>query len=344
MNYRHTPAAHPDPCPWLGSLAPDQLGAYEESRASWAAGEVHCQGWGQTCEKTCARRRALDREKQRQARAVGPRVFPPLPPQPAGHCRWCAGAILKAGQLDRRRGWHDGRADEPHCLQLYYLHTRSADQYRFLVKRDGERCHECGKTPLKVVRGTHYTWRSGVKPYPWRDWWGDVGPEGAETGEVIGPYVEIEIKPGLEVEHQVPLWSVAHLEDRFRRAFFGPDNLRLYCGRCHKKKTRREAAERGHGDRLIRGPKVRKGRAIAARADGGWDKRYQRPMGGKPMKKQKPKPKAKPRPQPRLATAAPERETAPAGMVSRIKGVQVGFSPPPKPGSMLIAKPYKRRR
>lgn len=28
--------------------------------------------------------------------------------------------------------------------------------------------------------------------------------------------------------------------------------------------------------------------------------------------------------------------------MSRIRGLQTGFSPPPKPGSMLIEKTYKR--
>lgn len=48
----------------------------------------------------------------------------------------------------------------------------------------------------------------------------------------------------LEVDHRVPLWSVAHLPDEERRWYFGPGNLWLLCTRCHALKTRREAGER----------------------------------------------------------------------------------------------------
>lgn len=48
----------------------------------------------------------------------------------------------------------------------------------------------------------------------------------------------------LEVDHKVPLWSVAHLPDDQRRRYFGPDNLWLLGHRHHKAKTKLEAADR----------------------------------------------------------------------------------------------------
>lgn len=52
---------------------------------------------------------------------------------------------------------------------------------------------------------------------------------------------------GLEVDHDVPLWRVRNLDDDDRLHFYGPENLRLRCGPCHKAKTAREAAERAAG-------------------------------------------------------------------------------------------------
>lgn len=49
---------------------------------------------------------------------------------------------------------------------------------------------------------------------------------------------------GLEVDHRVPLWLVAHLPDDLRRPFYGPDNLWLLCSRHHTEKTAAEAAVR----------------------------------------------------------------------------------------------------
>jgi 5-methylcytosine-specific restriction endonuclease McrA len=70
--------------------------------------------------------------------------------------------------------------------------------------------------------------------------WADITREERATGE----YQEIERVCALEVDHKVPLWSVAHLPPDERRPFFGPGNIWLLCPRCHKDKSRREAAER----------------------------------------------------------------------------------------------------
>lgn len=54
----------------------------------------------------------------------------------------------------------------------------------------------------------------------------------------------------LQVEHRVPLWKVRHLPDAARIKYYGPENLWLNCETCHKRKSKREAAERAHGYRL----------------------------------------------------------------------------------------------
>ena len=47
-----------------------------------------------------------------------------------------------------------------------------------------------------------------------------------------------------EVDHVIALWKIRHLPAMKRRVYYGPVNLWLLCWWCHKRKTRREAAER----------------------------------------------------------------------------------------------------
>lgn len=54
----------------------------------------------------------------------------------------------------------------------------------------------------------------------------------------------------LEVEHEIPLWCVTHLQGWERIRYFGPSNLRLRCVKCHAAKTKREAAARAKVNRL----------------------------------------------------------------------------------------------
>lgn len=150
-----------------------------------------------------------------------------------GFCRWCGDEILHhkgkhIGERNARRGWHDGREGEPECVQSFLLHTRSEVQYRFLVGRDGEKCWDCGKTPMR--------WRRGHEVSAWTTGW----PKGVPWPR----YTEVAYDVALEVEHTVPLWSVAHLPDDERAPYYGPANIRLRCPACHGPKTAREAAER----------------------------------------------------------------------------------------------------
>lgn len=174
-----------------------------------------------------------------------------------GSCKWCGNEIIdpKSGRRSTRRYWH------PECVEIYYLHTRSDTQRQLLIGRDGERCWDCAASPMIWHRGEAHSCIVG----PWaqgQDWAADFWsreelgelPRGFDpvTFEVIDPDAwmlrggtcDIRRISSLEVDHEVPLWKVAHLPPDERRPYFGPDNLRLRCPGCHKAKTAREAAER----------------------------------------------------------------------------------------------------
>lgn len=55
----------------------------------------------------------------------------------------------------------------------------------------------------------------------------------------------------LEIEHTIPWWRVRHMSADRRAWYASLANLALRCASdCHKRKTRKEAAERGHQRRL----------------------------------------------------------------------------------------------
>ncbi len=56
------------------------------------------------------------------------------------------------------------------------------------------------------------------------------------------------------------------------------ENWQLLCIDCHRHKTTREAGMRAKADRLRKGPKKRRGRAMPKR---GWDRRLRRRFNGR---------------------------------------------------------------
>jgi hypothetical protein len=337
--YRHVESCYPHPCSWLAWLTPE-----EKAALSWAP-DPHCRGFsGEQCAKACYLKRmfARDAEAERR-RTTSPRRFPmPTGGDRAkrGHCSWCGEVILvrKLGiaEVSLRRGWHDGRDGEPNCLHQLKLHTDREVQVNHVLARDGVGCCDCGQPEGRWTQGGYPSDPDKLRAWgpKWERWY---------PAEIwVGEFAMVSWSTRLELEHETPLWSVAHLPDEERRPYFGPDNLKLRCRRCHAVKTKREAGDRAKGDRLKAGPKERKGRAIPARADGGWSKR---PM-AKPTKKTpraKAKTKPAPKPKPLVAPLPPPAPTAPGGgLVSRMKHLQVG-PVTPKPGSRLIEKKYKTR-
>ncbi len=51
-------------------------------------------------------------------------------------------------------------------------------------------------------------------------------------------------RPGAEVDHRIPLWSIRDLPEWARIPYYGPMNIWLLCWECHKAKSAREAAQR----------------------------------------------------------------------------------------------------
>ena len=181
---------------------------------------------------------------------VGVRAFP-FPEWPTNGklmwCKWCGEPIPRVidGKKSTQRMWH------PWCWDECLLYTRLDSQYAHLVSRNGERCALCPEgapKPMKWLRGEEVCDPQGVPPMPW---------DGERSGEAywtalfayreVNPYpryCQVERVVALEVDHRVPLWSVADLPDEERRWYFGPDNLWLLCPTHHGLKTAREAAYR----------------------------------------------------------------------------------------------------
>ncbi len=168
-------------------------------------------------------------------------------------CKWCGEKIPIEidGNRSTQRLWH------PACVYQFELHTRLAVQKYFLIKRDSQRCawQDCGAPPERWLRGYELHRTQGLGwleddylatlwprcDIPWRE----------QTAEqkATGWHIEIERVCALEVDHRVPLWSVAHLDDDERRPYFGPGNLWLLCPLHHKAKTKAEAAQRANAKR-----------------------------------------------------------------------------------------------
>lgn len=188
------------------------------------------------------------------------RAFPePRPPHWGEFmwCKWCGGEIPKVidGKSSTQRLWH------PACKDEYFLHTRLEEQFRFLIARDGERCAGCraekpmkwGRSEVRHLHAGHarhsfratapdmIEWASTLWDPPARKPWGEYTDE----DRMIGAQQDIWRTSGLEVDHRVPLWSVAHLPDEERRWYFSArNNCWLLCRACHSSKTKRESVER----------------------------------------------------------------------------------------------------
>ena len=146
----------------------------------------------------------------------------------SGQCTWCETPVLhergpKTGAVNINRTWHTV------CAAEWKLHAMRPVQLRFVQARDGDRCAECCAAPTTFVS----------------DHWGRKFSQlhDCRTAERL-PYTPLRLVSTLELDHKIPLWSVAHLVASERRRFHGPENLWLLCPVCHKAKTAREAGER----------------------------------------------------------------------------------------------------
>jgi 5-methylcytosine-specific restriction endonuclease McrA len=153
----------------------------------------------------------------------------------------------KTGCRSKRRTWH------PECVYDYHLHSRLEAQFRHVEARDGLKCAwpGCGASPERWHNlGEVTVWvplpAFGLSPADpaymvrLREW---------REANPCPVYCQIERRTALQLDHRVPLWSVADLPDHERRAYFGPSNLWLLCPTHHGAKTRREAQARAAAKR-----------------------------------------------------------------------------------------------
>lgn len=155
---------------------------------------------------------------------------------PRGHCSWCEGEIYKPGApvLNLRRGWHDGRGDEPNCLLTYYQHTRHPEQFALILDRDGTRCADCGVNMGKWHRGLTFA------PARVLDW-GGSWPKRFPPDVYVGDFTTIHLGAALEVDHNLALGLVVlTIEPAERWKYFGPMNLIGRCRACHAAKTKED--------------------------------------------------------------------------------------------------------
>lgn len=159
-------------------------------------------------------------------------VFAQHPQGVRGTCCWCGGTVTETTPV---KGWLKYWHDE---CQAEYLVCSQPDQARDAVRdRDQGICVDCCAPPITERR----------------EWKGKTLQWGYETET-------------WHVDHKVPLWKVSHLPPLQRIDYFKLANLVTRCEKCHKEKTKDEAAERAHLNRLASPiPKKRKGKKMKSR-------------------------------------------------------------------------------
>lgn len=196
---------------------------------------------------------SVEREKWRKRWEAAQRTKAirsvPLPEgwKKAGTCRWCLEPIV--AKRAKQMHWH------PACKTEWLLHSDLDTQFRFLVDRDGGHCGECKETaqrwghssfPIRINSNEGWGYGRDFREHRHEYWprpegrWIDLSDEERATGD----HTLVYRVHALQVDHRVPLWSVAHLPPDARRPYFGPRNLWLLCKGCHAAKTRTEAARR----------------------------------------------------------------------------------------------------
>lgn len=192
---------------------------------------VTLQGWEPILDKHRWNCWSSSREREQAFKAHRRFEMPVHANRGNGWCRWCGLEIRdrkgkNKGKRSKIRTWCRHRqGDLRDCWREYLLHTDSEVQWRYLAKRDGIGCADCGKQDGKWVA-------AGQSYHDEKHWRGITS---------IGWSIR------LEVDHDIPLWRIPELpadKPEWRQALFGPDNLKLRCGPCHTAKSAREAAER----------------------------------------------------------------------------------------------------
>lgn len=170
-----------------------------------------------------------------------------------GWCNWCGEPVTETtGTRGWLRWWHDG------CEGEYHIIIRPDAARRAVFKRDEGICADCGEDwSERVVLRKNFE----VSCQPDGLW--DIRKKAdreeamrvyhAERAEGYWRYTDLVEISLWHVDHHIPLWKVAHLPDIQRIEYFKLANLITRCEPCHKRKSKREAAERGKFNRLAKG-------------------------------------------------------------------------------------------
>lgn len=143
----------------------------------------------------------------------------------------------KPGEVNRRRGWHDGRLGEPDCLFEYYVHTRQPEALAFLVGRDGPGCAHCGEFAGR------WSWRPKRRVNELGLRWFDP-QEAQDVDGPDGPMCAVTWASSLQVDHRLALAIVAlTIPEAERWVYWGPMNLQGLCHPCHVAKTRQDVID-----------------------------------------------------------------------------------------------------
>lgn len=195
-----------------------------------------------------------------------------LPPMPAhfykskyGRCRWCNEEIRlpedpallrlpqdkrRAGQINTRRMWHDGRHGERDCRSEHAVLMCEPDVcLPRLVERDGPLCAcGCGRPVLVWIAGVSYPTLGALEAeqkanagWPWMP-----------VHMASGPFTITQRVWGkVQIDHKIPLWKVKHLPDTKRLQYFELGNQQIMItDPCHIRKSAEEAVDRAKGKRL----------------------------------------------------------------------------------------------
>lgn len=217
-------------------------------------------------------------------------------PQERGKCRWCGKPTTsRTGHHKQLRWWHD------ECEALVQALARPEIMRDMVFRRDKGICANCEEDwsqRFRLIPEYVPKWRQE------RDAESDyatTGPDGKRLvvqqwiTEYRGrrptpegfmgrfPYVPLVAVSLWHVEHRVPLWKVRHLPPLERIAYFLLDALETWCEPCHKVKTRKEAAEKAHYDRISAEPVVTEAKVPKRK----WPKRKLRSNSQWSTKKQK---------------------------------------------------------
>ena len=197
-------------------------------------------------------------------KAPRPATYDDTAPGNRCECCWC-GFPLPAGPTGktiRNRRWHK------RCAVENAIMTSGKAARLNIYLRDGGYCAETGEFHgvepyVEAYMLTPVDFKNWLKTRDNRDPWGPLWSEFYEhwTPDEIASYwfrylyscrvrgINRWLGPW-ELDHIEPLWKVAHLPDEERYWFFTMANMQTLSPEAHARKTAKEAAERGHFNRL----------------------------------------------------------------------------------------------